>query len=170
MNREDLLEHSYDTRLNRRAFVGRLALLLVTGLTWSSSHSQVPPPPPQPHNSLPPKTSLLPVSTELVYLLRSKVTIDREEALILEKAVSANFERQRNILRDFGIDPDYLIPPGFRLSSIDARELNKKLDEETATLERESAEILSLRARSEFRRIIRSASDTRRTSINSLRR
>lgn len=170
MKREDLIEQSYETRLNRRELVVGLAFMLVTGLTWSSSHSQVPPPPPRPHNGLPPKTSLLPVSTELVNRLRSKVTIDREDALKLENVVSANFERQRNILRDFGIDPDYLIPPGFRLSSRDARELNQKLDEETATLERETAEILSLRARSEFRRIIRSASDTRRTSINSLRR
>lgn len=106
----------------------------------------------------------------MLYRLRSQVTIERDEALKLEGIVEENLARQRSLLKGFGIDPDYDVPPNFRLSRKDARDLNDALDDLMDVVEDDADKVLSSRARSEFRRIVRSASSRRESAINSLRR
>ncbi|MEO1542436.1 MAG: hypothetical protein AAFR75_00205 [Pseudomonadota bacterium] len=94
----------------------------------------------------------------------------KDEAIALEQLLATNLASQRRLMRSFGLDPNYAVPPNLQLSRNDARELNDSLDDLMDELEDEADEILSSRARSAFRDIVRAAASSRRTAINSLKR
>lgn len=154
----------------RREFVTGIAMAITVGSAWSEVLAQAPPPPPRPRRIPIHETSFLPTTSDVMYRLRSEVTMDREEALDLERIVSANLLRQRALLKSFGIDPDSELPPNFRLTRRDASDLNDALDDLMDAVEDDAEKVLSSRATSAFRNIVRSASKSRETAIDSLRR
>lgn len=134
--------------------------------------SQAAPPPVQPPvRTVPARIiGVIPTSSQIMYRLRTNVQIDVEEGVEFERALNDNLTKQRAILRSYGIDPDASLPPGFRLNRSDARALNSALDDLEDELEDSAEEILSSRARSEFRDILRRASQDRTRAINAMKR
>ncbi|MEM6484246.1 MAG: hypothetical protein AAF662_04595 [Pseudomonadota bacterium] len=146
----------------------RKVCLAVCGIAVGNfAFAQVPPPPPRP--VVDPR-GMLPTAAEVLYQLRSRVTVKKDEAIALEQLLTTNLESQKRLMRSFGLDPNYAIPPNLQLSRNDARELNEALDDLMDELEDEADEVLSSRARSTFRNIVRTAASSRRTAINSLKR
>lgn len=155
--------------MNRRTAISHLATSLALSVLASTTGAQVPRPPP-PNRGRGYRSSFLPTATDVMYSLRAKVTIDKDDAQTLERLLVANLSKQRGVLRRFGVDVDYELPPSFRLTRRDADDLNDELDDLMDSLEVESRGVLSGRARSAFRQLLESASSRRRTAINSLKR
>lgn len=156
------------TRRARRDVLNAIVFGIAVTAVSPALMAQAPPPPPPPKGSV--KTSgFLPTTTDIMYALRKKVTLDREEAVELEQLVATTLANQRRLLMTYGINADYE-RPDIRLSYRDAKQLNDDMDDVMEQSEDAADRILSRSQMSAYRDLLRREASARRNAINAMRR
>ncbi|MEO1580224.1 MAG: hypothetical protein AAFR91_00155 [Pseudomonadota bacterium] len=156
-------------RKERRKFLAAVLATGALGLAAVPVLAQAPPPPPPPRGTTIYRTGFLPTATDVMYALRRRVEMDREEAHRLEQLVANTLLNQRRLLLDFGINPDYAAPD-IGLSYGDARQLNDEMDELMDRTEDAADDFLSRSQMRAFRELLREEESVRQSAINAMRR
>ncbi|MEO0347367.1 MAG: hypothetical protein AAF229_14090 [Pseudomonadota bacterium] len=155
-------------RLSRRAILKRLAIGCGLVALSSAAIAQAPPPPPPRRGSV--KTSgFLPTPTDIMYALRKDVTLDREEAVELERLIAQTLADQRRLLMTYGINADYE-RPDIQLSYRDAKQLNDDMDDLMDDTEDAADRILSATQMRAFKKLLRNEESARKRAIDAMRR
>ena len=154
----------------RRQFLAALLTTGTLGLAVGPVLAQAPPPPPPPpRGTAINRTGFLPTATDVMYALRRRVEVDREEAHKLEQLVANTLANQRRLLMDYGINPDYAAPD-IRLSYHDAKQLNDEMDDLMDRTEDAADHFLSRTQMRAFRELLREEESVRQSAINAMRR
>lgn len=150
--------------------LAKLLSIIVVAQISTNIFAQVPPPPPptrvitETYSS-----SLLPTPKETVYEVRRHVTLEREQAVLLEKSIIKLRSAQNRVLQEFGISSTSSLGP-IRMSSRDAADLNRKLDKLADETERDVLDYLTLRQRKIVRELFDTEAEVRQKAIAEMRR